>query len=484
MRLWHPAPCTIQLSGKADIERKYEMKKTYSRDKIIKMLKTTPGALEAFESKYHTQVLPNASDEDAFFKRDAKSAVSRYSTESRRVTREEVEKLMDRIVDELLSQTSTFIYDGKRMKVMQGADFVKSTDFIPVEIDEIEKLPKDERPQLTGRFMKCDIDKDSGLLLLELYRLMGEAKTQKKKLRFYQTFRQGLDVVDLDMLTYEMIGRNRNTMGHWLPNLISANRSFFRIPKTVIAKVPITLLQLTRNEFAGLTGTTKKIVDEWATKAFSLNPENEYFVKTGTYSSKFDFRNCHVHGATEVAELGEYLLWIHFAALQMAAPTTHPCIYGVSTTNEWCVREFIQDIEENPTIYKGLPLHTEYRAFVDCDTDTVLGIMPYWEPDTMKKRFDEHRDGHDEHDAIIFRAYEDTLMARYEKNKGLILKEIGKIMPDLNLKGQWSIDIMQNGDEFWLIDMAVAESSFGYEKVVEKKLRNPFPEDWLPRIQG
>lgn len=458
------------------------MKKAYSRDKIIKMLKTTPGALEAFENKYHTQILPNTTDEASLFDKNAKMAVAMYSEEKHKVSGEDVMNLTGRIVDELLSQTSTFSYDGKRMKVMNGTDFVKSTDFAPVELDEIEKLPKDERPQLTGRFMKCDIGKDSGLLLLELYRLMQEAKTQKKKLRFYQTFRQGLDVVDLDMLTYEMIGRNRNTMGHWLPNLISANRSFFRIPKTVIAKVPITLLQLTRNDFAELTGTTKKIVDAWATKAFSLNPENEYFVKTGTYSSKFDFRNCHVHSAKEVAELGEYLLWIHFAALQMAAPTTHPCIYGASTTNEWCVREFIQDVEKNPTIYKGLPLHTEYRVFVDCDTDTVLGIMPYWEPDVMKKRFDEHRDGHDEHDAIIFRAYEDTLMARYENNKETVLNEIARILPDLDLEGQWSVDIMQNGDEFWLIDMAVAESSFGYEKVVEEKMRNPIPEDWLPRI--
>ena len=416
------------------------------------------------------------------FEQNAKTAVAMYSEDHHKVSSEEMTNLTGRIVDELLSQTSTFSYDGKRMKVMHGADFVKSTDFVPVELDELERLPKDNRPQLTGRFMKCDIGKDSGLLLLELYRLMGEAKTQKKKQRLYQTFRQGLDVVDLDMLTYEMVGRNRNTMGHWLPNLISANRSFFRIPKTVIAKVPITLLQLTRNEFTSLTQTTKTIVDAWAMTAFSLEPEKEYFVKTGTYSSKFDFRNCHVHGAKEVAELGEYLLWIHFAALQMASPTTRPCIYGVSTTNEWCVREFIQDAEGNPTIYKGLPLHTEYRMFVDCDTDAVLGVMPYWEPDVMKKRFDEHRDGHDEHDAITFQTHEDTLMERYERNKDLVIREIGRILPDLDLKGQWSIDVMQNGDDFWLIDMAFAESSFGYDKVVEEKMRNPIPEDWLPRI--
>lgn len=57
----------------------------------------------------------------------------------------------------------------------------------------------------------------------------------------------------------------------------------------------------------------------------------------------------------------------------MASPLSQPSIYGVSTTNEWVVREFIPDKEGNPCIYKGLPLHTEYRVFVDCDTDEVLG---------------------------------------------------------------------------------------------------------------
>ena len=42
--------------------------------------------------------------------------------------------------------------------------------------------------------------------------------------------------------------------------------------------------------------------------------DKEYFIKTGTYSSKFDFRNARVSGPKEVRELGEYLLFIHFHA--------------------------------------------------------------------------------------------------------------------------------------------------------------------------
>ena len=61
----------------------------------------------------------------------------------------------------------------------------------------------------------------------------------------------------------------------------------------------------------------------------------------------------------------------------MAGPLSFPCIYGVSTTNEWVVREFIPDKEGNPCIYHGLPLHTEYRVFVDC----VAALVPQVELD-------------------------------------------------------------------------------------------------------
>ena len=134
-------------------------------------------------------------------------------------------------------------------------------------------------------------------------------------------------------------------------------------------------------------------------------------------------------------------------------------------------------------IYKGLPLHTEYRVFIDCDTDTILGINPYWDPDTMIKRFDEHRDDHDEHDAIAYRVHENILMKRYNENKNLILTKVQELLPDLKLKGQWSLDIMQNGDEFWLIDMALAENSAGYTKAVQELDRRPTTENWLPTIK-
>ena len=76
----------------------------------------------------------------------------------------------------------------------------------------------------------------------------------------------------------------------------------------------------------------------------------------------------------------------------MSGGLTSTSFYGVNTTNEWAVREYIKDMEENPCIYKGMPLHTEYRVFIDCDQKTVLGCFPYWEPETMEKRFGQEED--------------------------------------------------------------------------------------------
>ena len=41
---------------------------------------------------------------------------------------------------------------------------------------------------------------------------------------------------------------------------------------------------------------------------------------------------------------------------------------------------------------------------------------------------------------------------------------------------------MQNGDDFWLIDMALAENSFGYDLCVNRKDRHPTEENWLPDL--
>ena len=228
-------------------------------------------------------------------------------------------------------------------------------------------------------------------------------------------------------------------------------------------------------------------------RAFGLDENKEYFIKTGTYSSKFDFRNACIRDPKEVREIGSYFLYLQNVACEAAGPLAQPSIYGMSTTNEWCVREYIPDVENNPTIYKGLPLHTEYRFFVDFTYGVILGYAPYWDADLMKKRFCEggvqNGDIHDFHDYVIYQSHESKLMERYKANAGRVAASLTEVVCAMNehcqknddfaLWWQWSVDIMQNGDDFWLIDMAVAENSVLYDKCVPPELRSPSREDWL-----
>lgn len=437
------------------------------KKKIAEFLKTTPAALDEFEKSYQMASMKEAEESDNFFDINSRQAVSKL-TQRPSETSQKVEQLTQRIVNELLAKTDNkYLTDGNTRAVT---------------MEDIESVPKELQPQVAGNLIKVDIDKPSYLLAFDLLRKYKKTGSMNA----YHLFRQGLDILDLDPILYEAIGMNPNSIGCWFPALKNAvdNQDFFKVPETKIIKVPLPILQLTRCDFMELTPTTIDIVNRWAYKAFELDENKTYFIKTGTYSSKYDFRNAKVTTPKEVRELGSYLLFIHYQALQMASPLSNPCIYGVSTTNEWCVREFIEDKEDNPCIYHGMPLHTEYRVFIDCDTDEILGISPYWKPDVMEKRFSEFSDADTadkKHDYVIYKMHKKTLMRRYKENKDMLINKVKELLPNINLKGQWSLDIMQNGNDFWLIDMAIADTSALKECIPANKLKKS-QENWIPEF--
>lgn len=340
---------------------KKSKKKEMSNEELAAILQTSPELLKKFESAYAKQVLAypeeseNLMDLNVHEYKDNRTMLTENSSE--------LEEIVDRIVNELLEDTVAYVYDGKKHIEL----FPNKRKEQRITPNDLVKIPPELRPQLTGDYMQRDLKDDSSKVILEMYTRYRREKNPYKKQLAYHLFRQGLDIQDLDCITYEIIGKNPNSIGFWFPELVTATekQSFFKLPATTIIKIPMPLLQLSRLDYEGLNPTTMKIVDQYCQKAFALNPEREYFVKTGVFSSKYDFRNAYVHGEKEVYELGEYLLFISHQAVLMASPLNNVSLYGVATTNEWCVREFIPDKEKNPCIYKGLPLHTEYRIFVD-----------------------------------------------------------------------------------------------------------------------
>lgn len=451
-----------------------------AKDEIAKMLKTNPEALEAFEKAYQT--LPT--EEHGIYGMNAKEAAGTHDHSN-----DVDEEMVHCIVTELLSETEVYKYDGETATSFAYPAAVTKN----VEKEELLKYDVRLRPQLTGTMMCKDCGKmPASNEILWFIRESMEGKTEEKRQQAYHMFRAGLDILDLDPIMYEIIGMNQNSIGHWLPPIVEAvkKQDYFKVPKTTVIKVPLPLLQMTRLEYETLTPMTIKIANEYCHKVFDLDDSKEYFIRTGTHSSKYDFRNAHVKGKKEVQEIGEYLLFIHFQGLSYAHMTNAHPTYGMATTNEWVVREYIQDKEKNPTIYHGLPLRTEMRAFVDFDEKKVIGIAPYWDPDTMKKRFATLEDRNEPdmiHDYTIYRMHEDILMRRFDKYKDAVEKHLQKMLDEgVQLHGQWSVDIMLNGEdghedsEVYIIDMALAQYSALKEYMTEplKKVK----ETWIPKI--
>lgn len=432
-----------------------------SKDEIVELLKIQPELLEKFENAYKS--ILDEPEEENFFKVSAKQASADNKKGKIEYTGENLDSLISQIVDELLVEAGL---SKKEVQYLEAA--------------ELNQLPLEVRPQLSGKLVQKDIGAPSYQPILMYYREWKKTGNQM----MYNQFRQGLDILDLDPVIYEMLGMNQNSMGNWFPTLKNAvdKSGFFKYPKTKIVKVPLPILQLTRLDYSAHTPTTLKIVNDFCMKAFDLDVNKKYFIKTGTYSSKFDFRNALVQGEKEVRELGEYLLFIHFQALQMASPLSQPIIYGVSTTNEWVVREFVEDVEENPTIYKGMPLRTEYRFFVDFDTKEVLGVSPYWREDVMIRSFQRNpQDPHNKHDYVIYKMHEERLYKKYNDNVDNLKEKVQVLIQEMDLSGQWSLDIMQNGEEFYVIDMAGAADSALSDCVPQHLLvRNP--ENWIPNF--
>lgn len=459
-----------------------------SIEETAKLLKTNPDLLAEFEKAYAAGQIGAESTMNLFDMTRKDVSTIANLTDNTQNTHEELTeedvmataKMVDKIVADLIAITPVWKYDGKT--TIKNAKALPAGETISTE--SISALPKAVRPQLTVDLMRRDIAHDSYLELLYNYKSYLSTTTPTKKQMYYNLFRQGLDILDLDPVTYEMLGTNHNNMGYWLPKIVDAVefQGYFKIPKTTIIKVPMTMLQLSRCDYPDITPTTKKIINRFCHEIFELNDENEYFVKTGIFSSKYEFRNAHVKGAQEVQELGEYLMFISHQTVMMASPLNSVVRYGAATTNEWVVREYIQDKENNPCIYNGMPLHTEYRVFVDFDTQEILGVNPYWDPDIMKKRFTEYSDANEnkqKHDYVVYSMHEQTMMDRYNANVKQIVMKVHELLKDCALSGQWSIDIMQNGDDFYLIDMGEAsESALSHCVPAEKLHKND--ENWIP----
>ena len=202
-----------------------------------------------------------------------------------------------------------------------------------------------------------------------------------------------------------------------------------------------------------------KIIKEWVKT--SIMPDLEYyhlngliFVKNGRFSNKFDANNsCILWGTYRLADA---IANINYQAL---------CC-GADGIDEIVVRRFIDyDMKNTPCIYNGLPLRSEFRVFYDFDKKKAIFTANYWEYDYVRPHLYKATD------KIIFDHERKRLETDFIRKRFAVEKMVETAMQNVtDLEGQWSVDIlMDENEQFWLIDMAVAQRSANWEMRPDKE---------------
>lgn len=177
------------------------------------------------------------------------------------------------------------------------------------------------------------------------------------------------------------------------------------------------------------------------------------FLKTGNFSNKFDFDNC--CRIDEPRKIGRQFLNMMYAGMCM----------GCTPSPELVIRDFIETEYDRPQIYNGMKLNTEYRVFYDFENNKILGLFNYWDRQTMESGL------YDPNDQKVFTAVIDEIEADFEKHKELVIAEAEKLK-DAKLRGVWSADFLWTGRQVYLIDMALGQSSYYYDRVANMVKRD------------
>lgn len=258
-----------------------------------------------------------------------------------------------------------------------------------------------------------------------------------------------LSVSDLSEKTYDRFAQNPNSLYNWYPEVekaLAKSDTELKSPATKTIRLPIEMAQFIRLEYQDTSQADKDLFNQFIFDQFGLEDDKTYFIKTGTFSSKFQFANAK---CSESREMGEYFQVINNFAMNV----------GAAHTVDLVVREYIEDVEDNPTIYNGMPLRTEFRAFVDCDKNELIGVVPYWHPIVMKRALQHGLSDSIQQDYQTYLSHEQHLVDTYNENLHRVRTEIKAILPNLNLTGKYSIDVMKNGDDLYVIDLALMSES-------------------------
>lgn len=243
---------------------------------------------------------------------------------------------------------------------------------------------------------------------------------------------------------FEISKKNPENMSYWLPKIqdsTTKTNSILKLPLTKIVQLDFPTWHWLRSDNY-TDEKVKEFNDSLVRSIEGFLEGEELFMKTGIFSDKFCFYKTIIDHDRQ--KIGSNFLDMYYNSM----------IVGAHNTSEVVFREFVDSKENVPMIYRVMPLHTEFRVFYDYDEKKTVGVSNYWHPEIMENGL------HDEKDRVNYSMVKDKLVVEYEEHKAFVIKEVEKFMQGCSgLMGRWSVDVMKNGDDYWLIDMARMERS-------------------------
>lgn len=242
---------------------------------------------------------------------------------------------------------------------------------------------------------------------------------------------------------------DKNNFSYWFPKIKNCG---IKVPESVI--IPLTKEWYKWLESDNYQPEKIKEFSEFILgklKESGFNTNRTLFIKNNDFSGKFYFNNC--CKVDNLNKIGDNFVLLNYESL----------LVGAGNATEVVIREFIKNNKDIPTIYKGMPLNTEFRLFYDFDTHEVVTICNYWDKETMENSLPKFSD-----DGSTYRQYANTLVDNFEKYKDMIVDVAKKYLVNVHsLCGIWSVDFMYVNDEVYLIDMATAETSYYRERIID-----------------
>ncbi|CAL7895550.1 hypothetical protein [Fusobacterium necrophorum] len=246
---------------------------------------------------------------------------------------------------------------------------------------------------------------------------------------------------------------NPNIYSHWISK-IDLKKLALNVGEYQIIHLPENILEMLLND-GSLTEQEENAINIFMMSNLKKDTVPPFFMKNGLFSNKFQFDNCII---TNCCQFAKKLKQIYYAAM----------CYGVDFTTEVVLREVIP-ISTNHYIYDSMPLNLEYRFFVDVDKKEIVDVLDYWHL-SIKDRLEEKQ-------KISFELAKREQTAKFETYKEKIKQQLQQSLENnaFKLNGIWSIDVLVDYyNNFWLIDMATANKSWGVHLLSEENQKRIF----------